>query len=163
MQIAITGHTGYIGGYLYNNLPAKKGFSRSQGYDITDPAIRQKIVQECRDMDVFINCAHGGPGTAQTDMLWEIYDSFKNTDRYIINIGTDKADPNIWSTVRDDYPLEKSILATTVDHMQKQHKGKCKISIINPNVVNDNTLVDIQNAVLYILNSRTNITSINLQ
>ena len=35
MQIAITGHTGYIGGYLYNNLPAKKGFSRSQGYDIT--------------------------------------------------------------------------------------------------------------------------------
>ena len=163
MQIAITGHTGYIGGYLYSNLPAKKGFSKSTGHDITDPTVRYNIVQQCRDMDVFINCAHGGPGTAQTEMLWAIYHSFVNTDRHIINIGTDKADPNSWSTVRHDYPLEKSILATTVDHIQKQHNGKCKVSIINPNVVNHDTLVDIQSAVLYILNSKTNITSINLQ
>ena len=43
-------HTGYIGGYLYNNLPAKKGFSRSQGYDITDPAVRQGIAMAKKDM-----------------------------------------------------------------------------------------------------------------
>lgn len=163
MRIAITGHTGNIGGYLYSHLPAHKGFSRSTGYDIKIPEVQQVIIDESTDCDVFINCAHGGPGNTQTDLLLKIYESWKDQNKHIINIGSDRADPNVWSTVREDYPLEKSILATTVDHLQKQKKASCKVSIINPNIVNENMLPDILQAVKFIIQSNSQITSINLQ
>jgi len=96
-------------------------------------------------------------------MLWKVHRRWKDQDKHIINIGTDTASPNIWSTVRQDYPLEKSILAATVDHIQKQHDSRCRVSIINPNVVKEHTLVDIKNAVDFIVNSKSRIHSINLQ
>lgn len=163
MNYAITGHTGQVGGFLYNNLGNCVGFSKTNGFDITDDDAQDRIILEAYKCDVFINCAHGGPGTAQTDMLWKMYARWKNHNKYIINIGTDHASPQVWSTVRTDYPLEKSILAVTVDHIQKQHKTKCKVSIINPNVVTVDTLADIRQAVQLIVNSRTRINSINLQ
>jgi len=163
MKFAITGHTGLVGGFLYNNLANCIGFSRSTGHDITDDHTQDEIVLASYKCDVFINCAHGGPGTAQTDLLWKIFNRWKNKDKHIINIGTDRASPSLWSTVRIDYPLEKSILASTVEHIQKQHDSKCKVSIINPNVVSTDTLVDIKNCVKLITESRTQINSINLQ
>jgi hypothetical protein len=163
MKYAITGHTGLVGGFLYNNLGDCVGFSRSNGFDVTDDDAQDRIILESYKCDVFVNCAHAGPGTSQTDMLWKVYKRWKNHNKHIINIGTDRASPHLWSTVRQDYPLEKSILATTVDHIQKQHIGKCKVSIINPNVIENDTLVDILGAVKYIVQSRTYITTVNLQ
>jgi len=163
MKYAITGHTGLIGGHLYKNLPNCVGFSRSTGFDITDDDAQDRIILESYMCDVFINCAHGGPGTAQTELLWKFFHRWKNHNKYIINIGSDSADPNTWSLVRPEYSLEKTILSATVDNIQKQHKSECKVSIINPNVVSNHMLEDILNAVLFIVNSKTNITSINLQ
>lgn len=163
MKYSITGHTGYVGGFLYNNLSNCIGFSRSTGHDITDDHIQDEIVLASYKCDVFINCAHGGPGTAQTDLLWKFYKRWKDQNKYIINIGSDSASPQTWSLVRPEYPLEKSILACTVENIQKQHTSLCKVSIINPNVVNTDTLVDIKNCVKLITESRTQINSINLQ
>jgi hypothetical protein len=163
MKYAITGHTGLIGGYLHKNLVDCVGFSRSNGFDITDDDAQDRIILESYMCDVFINCAHAGPGTSQTDMLWKVYQRWKDQDKHIINIGTDTASPHVWSTVRQDYPLEKSILAATVDHIQKQHDSRCRVSIINPNIVKEHTLIDIKNAVDFIVNSNSRINSINLQ
>lgn len=160
---SITGHTGYIGGYLYKHFDQCVGFSKSNGYDLTDDDTQDRVVMESKDCDVFVNCAHAGPGTAQTELLWKFYHRWKDHPKHIINIGSDHATPQVWSVVRPEYPLEKSILAVTVDNIQKQHQSMCKVSIINPNIVNDHTLIDIKQAIDFITSSKTQINSINLQ
>ena len=162
MHYAITGHTGTIGGYLYKNLDKCIGFSRSNGYDIRDEDIQDQIVMESSDCDVFINCAHGGPGTAQTDLLWKFYRRWKNQYKFIINIGTDAVNKSVWSKLRVEYPLEKSILATTVDHIQHNQQN-CRVSIINPAIVSEKMLIDILNAVHYITNCNTQVNTITIQ
>lgn len=162
MQVAITGHTGTIGGYLYNNLDNCIGFSRSNGYDIRDEDTQDRIVLESHQCDVFINCAHGGPGTAQTDLLWKIYRRWQDQPKHIINIGTDAVPTSVWSKIRADYPLEKSILASTVDHIQQDPKS-CKVSIINPRIVTDHMLIDILNTVELMINSSTLVASVNIR
>ena len=162
MQLAITGHTGTIGGFLYNHLDNCIGFSRSNGYDIRDEDTQDRIVMESYECDVFINCAHGGPGTAQTDLLWKIYRRWEHQSKHIINIGTDAVPTSVWSKIRSNYPLEKSILASTVDHIQQDPKS-CKVSIINPRIVTDHMLIDILNTVKLMINSNTLIASVNIR
>lgn len=92
MKYAITGHTSGIGNALYNCLPDSKGFSKSLGYDITSNSGRKKIVEESQDCDVFINNAFDGFG--QTLMLLDIFNSWKNTSKTIINVGSAVAEDN---------------------------------------------------------------------
>lgn len=89
-NIAITGHTRGIGKSL-STVFAKHGcnvvgYSRSTGYDISDPSIRKKIIQECQNFDVFINNAFDVDG--QFDLLQEITNSWEGTTKLIINIGS---------------------------------------------------------------------------
>lgn len=86
MKYAITGHSAGIGQALYNFLPNAVGFSRSNGYDITDSKSRQQIVQQCNNCDVFINNAFNEFG--QTYMLLDMFHSWKNTDKTIVNVGS---------------------------------------------------------------------------
>jgi hypothetical protein len=86
MKYAITGHTQGIGQAVYTNLNHAKGFSRSNGFDINDPLSRKKIINEIQDCDVFINNAHSN--FSQTLMLLEVFHSWMNTNKTIINVGS---------------------------------------------------------------------------
>jgi NAD(P)-dependent dehydrogenase (short-subunit alcohol dehydrogenase family) len=93
MKIAVTGHTQGIGQSLsrvYQQHGHKVvGFSRSNGFDITDPTARQKIVQASQDCDVFINNAHSSPGDfAQTDLLFELWAAWEGQHKTIVNISS---------------------------------------------------------------------------
>ena len=61
MIVRITGHTKGIGKCLHDDLIAEGhdviGYSRSNGYNISDPVSRQIIIEESKQADVFINCA----------------------------------------------------------------------------------------------------------
>jgi len=61
MIVRITGHTKGIGNCLYNDFVQAghdvKGFSRTNGYNISDPKSRQQIVEESKQADIFINNA----------------------------------------------------------------------------------------------------------
>ena len=58
MKIAITGHTQGIGKRAYDRLcPDIIGFSRSNGYDITNSGDQKRIIEESKDCDIFINNA----------------------------------------------------------------------------------------------------------
>jgi hypothetical protein len=127
MKYAITGHTAGIGRRAFQRLDAL-GFSRSNGYDITDPAHRQKIIFESRKCDVFINCAHSG--FASTYMLLDIYDAWKDcADKTIINVGSRVAEIKLpWE--RQDllaYQAEKLALKETVARINLLNP-KCKVN-----------------------------------
>jgi short-subunit dehydrogenase len=88
MKYAITGHTQGIGLALSNLLtPNYIGFSRSNGYDITIKENRETIIQQSADCDVFINNAYADFN--QVNLLYELYDNWKDSVKIIVNIGSE--------------------------------------------------------------------------
>lgn len=88
LNVAITGHSKGIGQSLYNKFLHEghlvKGFSRSNGYDIS---LRQlDIINESAACDVFINNAYHPTG--QTELLVLLLEKWKDKNKLIINIGT---------------------------------------------------------------------------
>jgi nucleoside-diphosphate-sugar epimerase len=92
--IAITGHTSGIGYALKNHYQDHGhkvlGFSRTNGYDITLESDRKKILTESESVDIFINNAYDG--FAQTHLLIDLYKSWYNLEKTIINIGSQVTD-----------------------------------------------------------------------
>lgn len=84
MKYAVTGTSQGLGKYLAERYNAQC-FSRASGYDITSSAGRRKIVENA-NFDVFINSARHG--FAQTELLYDLYKEFKDTDKIIISIGS---------------------------------------------------------------------------
>lgn len=109
MKIAITGHTEGIGKALYDRLsPNCIGFSRANGYDIFNRADRERIIQESASCDVFINNAPAR--FAQTYMLIEMFNAWKDTNKKIINVGSRIAEIRRAKLDMLNYQAEKLIL-----------------------------------------------------
>ena len=100
MKIGITGHTSGIGKAIFEMYPDIIGWSRTNGYDINEP---DKIIKECKNLDVVINNAHDG--FAQISFLYKLSNNF---DGKIINIGSVSGD-GIKSR-RHVYAVEKTAL-----------------------------------------------------
>jgi hypothetical protein len=84
MKYAVTGTSQGLGKYLAERYNAQC-FTRDLGYDITTKKGRQQIVEDA-DFDVFINSARFG--FSQTELLYDLYDKFKNEDKLIVSIGS---------------------------------------------------------------------------
>lgn len=158
-MIALTGHTGHVGKIIQRKYEVI-GFSRSTGHDIRTN--RSQILALSKDANVFINCAHGGPGFAQTEMFWDIFNLWKDTDKVIVNIGTASADYSMWSTIRQKYSSEKAALIAAVEEAQ-QTEHICKVSIINPYIITEDVADDLLTAIDFCINSKSEVKSINLQ
>jgi hypothetical protein len=125
-KFAVTGHTKRIGKALYFAFPSSLGFSKSNGYDITNKNDRIKIIREAIDCDVFINNAH--EGFAQVELLNEIFDAWKMEDKLIINIGVDSVPFTNWQVVHKQYPVEKMALHAQCEMLHNNVDRKCKIT-----------------------------------
>jgi short-subunit dehydrogenase len=90
MKIAITGHTSGIGKSLFSYFKEMNhdvvGYSRSNGFDIENPNSRQQIIDQCSDIDIFINNAYSSSG--QTFLLKELVESWADQKKKIINISS---------------------------------------------------------------------------
>jgi len=112
MKFAITGHTQGLGAAIVNQLSyghSIVGFSKSTGYDISNAADRKLIIEHSLDCHVFVNNAHAG--YAQTELLYELWDTWKKQDKLIVNIGsntTDSIKPFPHKYVAEKIALEKA-------------------------------------------------------
>lgn len=74
MKIAITGHTRGIGQAIATSLAQDGhdvlGFSRSTGHDLTDAAVRSRVIDTAVDCDVFVNNAFLAPRQAHLSINW---------------------------------------------------------------------------------------------
>jgi NAD(P)-dependent dehydrogenase (short-subunit alcohol dehydrogenase family) len=88
MKIAITGHTKGIGASIASIFEKHGhqvvGFSRSNGYDISNPADRIRIINESADCDIFFNNAYSD--FAQCDLLFELWLRWEQQRKTIVNI-----------------------------------------------------------------------------
>lgn len=131
MRMAITGHTSGIGEALFKRYsPAAVGFSRSNGFDISDAACRAAIVDMSSQCDVFINNAHDG--FHQVDLLYDMQEAWKNTDRLIINISSNSGDGIKRTPHR--YAVCKSALDKAAEQLSRID-GSCRIATIRPGYV----------------------------
>ena len=95
MKIGITGHTYGIGKAIFEMYPDSIGWSRSNGYDINKP---DKIIRECKILDVVINNAHDG--FAQIPFLYKLTNSFNgkiiNIEGDVVNVNFGKSSKKIF-------------------------------------------------------------------
>jgi len=90
MKIAITGSSKGIGAGISEAFK-KQGhtvvdFNRSEGWDISNESIQDKIVQQVKDCDVFVSNAHAG--FSQVDLLFKLQESWRGQEKLIANIGS---------------------------------------------------------------------------
>jgi len=176
MKIAITGHSKGIGNKIYESLLKEghtvKGFSRTNGWDLTILKNRNDFINELADFDCFINNAYPHKfyqsieGFIQVDLLnqawlkWE-----KDPTKVIINISSGLTD-----TVKNYYhpaSIHKIALDETCKQLRScrswphivnlrpgytdtdRIKNKSNLSKIN--------LDDLAEIILFILNSKVKV------
>jgi NADP-dependent 3-hydroxy acid dehydrogenase YdfG len=131
-KIAITGHTlgigAAIGKMLSENNYEVIGFSRANGYDISNLDMRNKLIESIDGADIFINNAYSG--WAQTELLFAVFTKWKNLDKHIINIGSMSGD-GVKSFVHK-YAIEKSALDIASMQLNNIDDAKCRVSNIRP-------------------------------
>jgi hypothetical protein len=120
MRYAVTGHTAGIGKAVFESCQDAIGFSKSQGYDILDAKDRKRIIEQIYDCNVFVNNAHEGFG--QTYMLLDLFHSWKNTDKTIINVG---------SVIAEDTTVLKNY-----EHLLEYQIQKKSLRILHNDLVN---------------------------
>lgn len=124
----ITGHTSGLGKALHKLFPDAQCYSRSNGFDIKHPAnIISKIDQSQRN--VFINNAYDG--FAQVDLLFEVFNTLKESNSLIINVSSNSGD-GIKSFVHP-YAIHKSALdkaSEQLSYISETEKNPCSVSNI---------------------------------
>jgi len=128
VKIAITGHTSGIGKAFFQSIDEEiTGFSKTNGFDITNVESRKKIINLSKDRDIFINNAHGEFG--QTELLIELFKEWKDYNRQIINIGSRAAHVIIPQDKLDllSYASQKLALKETIKNCQGYN---CKVDYI---------------------------------
>lgn len=90
MKIAISGHSKGLGAELLKRYTESghtvSGFSRSNGYDLRDWSLMQKMIAQIEDHDMFVNIAK--PDFVQTTILYALWTVWRNQKKTIINIGS---------------------------------------------------------------------------
>jgi len=131
MKIAITGHTKGIGQALAKVYADQGhtivGMSRTNGYNIR---VIPKLVNTIAECDMFINNAQAG--FAQTELLFEVYNSWANTRKKIIVISTMMTQHPI-SIIPglDQYRVQKIALEEAVMQLRAKKLGP-EIILVRP-------------------------------
>lgn len=90
MKVAITGHTSGLGSEFARCLEQRnhtvQGFSRSNGYDLRNWTIMQKMLAEINDVDMLISCAK--PDYTQSVLLYEAFKLWVGMPKIILNVSS---------------------------------------------------------------------------
>jgi NADP-dependent 3-hydroxy acid dehydrogenase YdfG len=136
MKIAITGHTRGFGNSLYKIFKSQEhdvwGFSRSNGFDIGNNLIREQIINEILDFDIFINNAYHPQG--QIDMLIEILKYWDNTEKIIVNVSSLIVYKNSLYFKGESALYRESKIK--LNNIIKNYKGSIKILNVIPDLMN---------------------------
>jgi NADP-dependent 3-hydroxy acid dehydrogenase YdfG len=132
LKIAITGHTSGIGQALYTYLKEHghdvRGFSRSTGHDLGETATISRLIEETADCDVFINNAYYD--WTQVDLMFAMFENWKDQDRLILNIGSDSGDGI--KTFMHPYATKKAAIDHGSAQLNAVQNARCRVTNLKP-------------------------------
>jgi len=149
VKIAITGHTGGLGQAIFKvaELGGHKvlGFSRTNGFDISNPSVRNEIVALVKDCDVFINNAFNWQDSSQLEMFFDIFSTWKEMpDKTIVNISSRAPEFFELPNVTLKYGVYKGALDLAALQAEKQAGRKCKILTLKPGKVDTPSIAHLE-------------------
>lgn len=134
MKVAITGHTNGIGlaiaEIFTENGHNVSGYSRSNGWDLTEDGARKKFIEElvAKDFDCFINNAYPYPkeyggarglhGFMQVELLNLAWLQWKNKEGKIIATTSSNASHPIVRSFYSPYSIHKNAIDNTSDQLK---------------------------------------------
>jgi NADP-dependent 3-hydroxy acid dehydrogenase YdfG len=131
-KIAITGHTAGLGESLFQHFLQRgypiEGFSRSNGYDLSNPQSHEQLVSKVSSCDIFINNAYAG--WAQVDLLYQIFECWKLQPKHIINISSNSGD-GIKNYVHP-YAVQKTALDKASEQLNAIPETQCRVTNLRP-------------------------------
>lgn len=136
MKIGMTGHTRGVGKAIFDKISETHevlGFSRTNGYDVSDPIT---IINEVIDCDVFINNAYNKE--CQLNLFTTLFDKWKDSEKIIINTLNFSTilDSNLKKDYENDYFTYKSQFLTELNNLYIQYNTKqCKVMNIFPSTL----------------------------
>jgi short-subunit dehydrogenase len=129
MKIAITGHTKGIGAALFKKLENEKceviGYSRSNGWDLTNEDTREKFYEDIKlnNFDVFINNAYPYDkfntifGFLQVELLNKVWSIWNNqSNKIIVTIGSQSSE--IVKNYYHPYSIHKKAIDDTCKQLR---------------------------------------------
>lgn len=129
MKVAITGHTKGIGKAIFEEMSSRGhtvlGFSRSNGYDISQLETRNAIISKIQDYDIFVNNAYSH--RAQFELLKKITHAWNGLEKIIVNVGSKSIYATVLSDSMKDYVEDKR----KQNEFIYQQKLKARPHIIN--------------------------------
>lgn len=144
MKIAITGHRKGIGQQFAEQLRDKGheivGISRSDGENIRRTVHTASLIEPC---DMFINNAISF--YAQTELLFEVWHRWQDTDKIIWNISTKVCEQNKDEqidglTMRESMQYRNTKMSLELAHYQLlQQPSNVKMELIRPGCVKTQT------------------------
>ena len=137
-KIAITGHTQGIGKAvvdLCKNDYEILGFSRATGHNLLKPGVVERILEEAKDCDIFINNAFSTD--AQIKLFDLFYKEWKgDMTKFIINVNSkNRFRAGDGSYVDNGYAAVKSLLHKQWVDVLHESGRLCKISNLSPGFV----------------------------
>jgi len=132
MKIAVTGTSSGFGRFLFNNL------DNSYGVSLRDPL--EVIVPKILTADIFINQAYS-KNTKQSDLFHEVFNSWIDKNKTIINIGTSAIfeNPN-FDPIYVSNKKHLNSLARTLT-MKNEYK-RVRVINLNPSTLENNKIFD---------------------
>jgi nucleoside-diphosphate-sugar epimerase len=136
MNFAITGHTQGIGLALANKLCQEGhsvlGFSRTNGFDLNDPATIKKIAEFGADADCFINNAHCR--YAQAELVFEMAQKWKDQKKTIVCISSRLSVTKTIDHPEFGYQTTKTALDDAISRVRDLQEWP-RISLVRPPTV----------------------------
>ena len=82
MKVLMTGANNPFGHEVLAQFDTDSlSLSRTNSFDISDPAVRTKISEMSLQYDIFINHAHNGHFSGQTELLYQVFETWKNANK----------------------------------------------------------------------------------
>ena len=130
-KVLITGGNKNVGSWISDVLSPDhevKSLSRSTGVDLSTEPGRQSVMNQLQWADIFINNSH--VNNVQCLLLDFFFESYRNSAKWIINIGTIEFTDEIWQLVPPEYKQEKLQLHSASRHLQSEVDRTCRITLL---------------------------------
>jgi NADP-dependent 3-hydroxy acid dehydrogenase YdfG len=173
MKVAITAHTTGIGAAIADAFTVRHhdiiGMSRATGYTL--PEDRQRVLDDSKDCDIFVNVWYQRNTDFQIKLLYDFFNMWKGQNKHIISIGSRAGECYILGEA-SQYSMFKHAHDAACQQLFNRRDQRPKVTNIRPGYVDTESVKsvsdpklscqDVADAVMYAVTAPYYISQVTL-